>query len=171
MTHRHNLITFQKELWKKEEKKGDYENLTRAAKRKFEELENDFAQFIYETYSKPEICTCVRVKHNVKVESCPGRMSDKISEKLDDFIKDKPYDLVIHIGTSDLTNDVELLYNCCVLLSTFCESVQIWSNFWSVFSCIWNEYRKILTTNNSIFGPYLDTFQTKIILQNANRNA
>ena len=40
-------------------KNGNYENLTRVAKRKFEELENDFVQFIYETYCKPEICTSV----------------------------------------------------------------------------------------------------------------
>ena len=93
-------------------------------------------------------------------------MSNKISEKLDDFTKDKLYDLVIHISTSDLTNDEELLYNCCVLLNTLCESVQIRSNFWSVFSCIWTEYRKIPTTNKSVFGHFSD----KDILQNDNRN-
>ena len=90
----------------------------------------------------------------MKVENCPGRMSDKIIERLDDFIKDKPYDPLIHIGTSDLTNDVELLYNCCVLLNTLRGSVQIRSNSWSVFSCIWIEYRKIPTTNISVFGHF-----------------
>ena len=44
------------------------------------------------------------VKHNVKVENCPGRTSGEIIEKLDDFIKDKPFDLVTHVGTNDLTN-------------------------------------------------------------------
>ena len=96
----------------------------------------------------------------MNVENCPGRMSDKIIERLDDFIKDKPYDPLIHIGTSDLTNDVELLYNCCVLLNTLRGSVQMRSNFWSVFSCIWIEERKIPTRNNSVFGhfPHKDNF-------------
>ena len=44
------------------------------------------------------------VKHNVKVENCPGRTSDEIIEKFNDFIKDKPFDLVTHVGTNDLTN-------------------------------------------------------------------
>ena len=30
--------------------------------------------------------------------------------------------------------------------------VQIWSFFWSVFSCIQSEYRKIWTIKNSVFG-------------------
>ena len=34
------------------------------------------------------------------------------------------------------------------------KSVQRRSLFWSVFSCIWTEYRKIRTRNT----PYLDTF-------------
>ena len=94
---------------KRRKKNGNCENLNRAGKRKLEELENDFVQFIYETYSKPEVCICVSVKNDRKVENCPGRMTGKIIEKLDNFIKDKPHDLVTHIGTSDLTNDVELL--------------------------------------------------------------
>ena len=31
------------------------------------------------------------------------------------------------------------------------KSVQIWSFFWSIFSCIWTEYRKI---KNSVFGDF-----------------
>ena len=34
------------------------------------------------------------------------------------------------------------------------KSVQIWIYFWSIFSCICTEYRKIRTTNNSIFGHF-----------------
>ena len=34
------------------------------------------------------------------------------------------------------------------------KSVQIRSYFWSVFSCIQSEYRKILTRNNSVFGHF-----------------
>ena len=35
----------------------------------------------------------------------------KIAEKRNDLIKDKPDDLVIHIGNNDLTNNVKLLNN------------------------------------------------------------
>ena len=38
--------------------------------------------------------------------------------------------------------------NLCV------KSVQIWSYYWSVFSCILTEYRKIRTRNNSLFGHF-----------------
>ena len=34
------------------------------------------------------------------------------------------------------------------------KSVQIRSYFWSVFSCIRIEYRKIRTRNNSVFGHF-----------------
>ena len=36
--------------------------------------------------------------------------------------------------------------------SHYVKSVQIRSFFWSVFSCIRTEYRKILTRKNSVFG-------------------
>ena len=49
--------------------------------------------------------------HNVKVTNFPGRTSDKIVEKLDDLIKDKPNDLVIDIGTNNLTNNVKKILN------------------------------------------------------------
>ena len=34
------------------------------------------------------------------------------------------------------------------------KSVQIWSFFWAIFSCMRTEYRKIRTTKNSIFGHF-----------------
>ena len=34
------------------------------------------------------------------------------------------------------------------------KSIQIRSYFWSVFSCIWIEYRKIRIRNNSVFGHF-----------------
>ena len=34
------------------------------------------------------------------------------------------------------------------------KSVQIRSYFWSMFSCIWTEYRKMRTRNNSVFGQF-----------------
>ena len=53
----------------------------------------------------------LRRAHNVKVTNFPGDTSDKIADELDGLIKDKPDDLVIHIGTNDLTNNVKLLNN------------------------------------------------------------
>ena len=38
------------------------------------------------------------------------------------------------------------------------KSVQIQSYFWSVFSCIRTEYRKIRTINNSVFGHFHSVF-------------
>ena len=49
--------------------------------------------------------------HKVKVTNFPGGATDEIVEKLDNIIKDKPDDLVIHIGTNDLMNNVKLLNN------------------------------------------------------------
>ena len=34
------------------------------------------------------------------------------------------------------------------------KSVQIRSYFWSVFTCIWTEYREIRTRNNSVLGHF-----------------
>ena len=34
------------------------------------------------------------------------------------------------------------------------KSFQIRSYFWSVFFCIWTEYTKIRTRNNSVFGHF-----------------
>ena len=41
----------------------------------------------------------------------PGGTSEKILEKLDDIIKEQPDDLIVHVGTNDLTNNVNLLTN------------------------------------------------------------
>ena len=49
--------------------------------------------------------------HKVNVTNFPGGATDEIVEKLDNIIKDKPDDLVIHIGTNDLMNNVKLLNN------------------------------------------------------------
>ena len=54
---------------------------------------------------------CLNRAHNAKVTEFHGGTSDKIVEKLDDLIKDKRENLVIHIGTNDLTNNVNLLNN------------------------------------------------------------
>ena len=44
---------------------------------------------------------------------------------------------------------------CLLLDQDHCvKSVQIWIFFWSVFSSIWTEYRKIWTRNTSVFGHF-----------------
>ena len=47
-------------------------------------------------------------KHRVKVFNKPGATSERILEEIDDV---KPEHLVIHVGTNDLTNGINLLNN------------------------------------------------------------
>ena len=51
------------------------------------------------------------VNCKVKIMNFPGSTSEKILEKLDDIIKEHPDDLIVHVGTNDLTNNVNLLTN------------------------------------------------------------
>ena len=51
------------------------------------------------------------VNHKIKIVNFPGGTSLKILEKLDDIIKEQPNDLTVHVGTNDLTNNVNLLTN------------------------------------------------------------
>ena len=51
------------------------------------------------------------VNHKVKIVHFPCGTSEKILEKLDDIIKEKPGDLIVHAGTNDITNNVNLLTN------------------------------------------------------------
>ena len=51
------------------------------------------------------------VNHKVKIVHFPGGTSEKILEKLDDIIKEKPGDLIVHAETNDITNNVNLLTN------------------------------------------------------------
>ena len=46
-----------------------------------------------------------------KTVNFPGGTSEKILEKLDDIIKEKLDDLIVHVGTNDITNNVNLLTN------------------------------------------------------------
>ena len=48
-------------------------------------------------------------KHNVSVSSFSCGTSEKIIQNVDDLLKNKPEDLVIHVGTNDITNRVNLL--------------------------------------------------------------
>ena len=47
--------------------------------------------------------------HNVKVKNYPGATSEDILDKIDDLLKVKPGSLLVHVGTSHLTNNVNLL--------------------------------------------------------------
>ena len=52
------------------------------------------------------------------------------------------------------------MYIICLVYLISSLRVQIWSYFWSTFSCIWTEYREIRTRNNSVLGhfsPYLSS--------------
>ena len=50
------------------------------------------------------------VNHKIKIINFPGGTSEKILEKLDVIIKEKPDDLIVHVGTN-ITNNVNLLTN------------------------------------------------------------
>ena len=47
--------------------------------------------------------------YNVKVKNYPGATSEDILDKIDDLLKVKPGCLLVHVGTKDLTNNVNLL--------------------------------------------------------------
>ena len=49
------------------------------------------------------------VNHKQKIENFLGSTSEKILKKLDVIIKEKPDDLVVHVGTNDITKNVNLL--------------------------------------------------------------
>ena len=51
------------------------------------------------------------VNYKVKIVYFPCGTSEKILEKLDDIIKVKPGDLIVHAGTNDITNNVNLPTN------------------------------------------------------------
>ena len=44
--------------------------------------------------------------YKVKILKLPGSTSEKILEKLNDIIKEKPEDLIFHAGTNAITNNV-----------------------------------------------------------------
>ena len=48
----------------------------------------------------------LNVNHKVKVVNFPGGTSET---KLDNIIKEQPDDLIVYVGTNDLTNNVNLL--------------------------------------------------------------
>ena len=49
------------------------------------------------------------VNHKIKIINFPGGTSEKILEKLDVIIKEKPDDLIVQVGINGITNNVNLL--------------------------------------------------------------
>ena len=48
-------------------------------------------------------------KKKVLVKIFPGATSEKILEEMDEIIKEKPDSIIIHAGTNDLINNINLL--------------------------------------------------------------
>ena len=51
------------------------------------------------------------VNRKVKIVNFPGGASEQILEKLDDIAKEQPDDHIVHDGTNDVTNNVNILSN------------------------------------------------------------
>ena len=51
------------------------------------------------------------VNYKVKIMNFPCGTNEKILEKLNDMIKEKPDDLIGHVGTNDITYNINLLTN------------------------------------------------------------
>ena len=48
------------------------------------------------------------VNRKVKIMNVPGGTNEKILQKLDDIMKKKPDNFIVHAGTNDITNNVNL---------------------------------------------------------------
>ena len=84
------------------------------------------------------------VNHKVKIVNFPCGTNEKILEKLDDIIKEKPDDLIVHVETNDITNNVNL----------FDQRQKIFNKIFIAFSSIINgkdktNIQKILTDTNA----------------------
>ena len=47
----------------------------------------------------------------VEVLNFPGATTSDIANRMDDILVDKPQSLILHVGTNDLTNDLNFLNN------------------------------------------------------------
>ena len=59
------------------------------------------------------------VNHKVKIVNLPAGTCEKILEKLDDIIKENLADLIVHAGTNDITNNVNLSTNVKEIFNKF----------------------------------------------------
>ena len=65
-----------------------------------------------------------------------GSTSEKILEKLDDIIKEKPEDLIFYAGTNDITNNVNLSTNIKKIFDNFSKESPLKSiEFSSIINC------------------------------------
>ena len=65
-----------------------------------------------------------------------GSTSEKILEKLDDIIKEKPEDLIFYAGTNDITNSVNLSTNIKKIFDNFSKESPLKSiEFSSIINC------------------------------------
>ena len=63
-------------------------------------------------------------KHRVLVVNKPEVTSERILDEIDDVIKSKTEHLVIHVGTNDLTNGINLLNNAKKIVKKINEKLQ-----------------------------------------------
>ena len=99
---------------------------------------------------------CLSVKHKVKIVNFPGGTSEKILEKLDVIIKEKPDKLIVHDGTNDITNNLNLLTNVKKILNKVSKELPSTS---IAFSSIINRkdktnIQKTLTDTNARLKKY-----------------
>ena len=64
----------------------------------------------------------------VNVLNFPGATSADVVTKIDDVLNKKPASLIVHVGTNDLTNDINLLSNVKKLLIKLTRHLPI--QFW-----------------------------------------
>ena len=83
----------------------------------------------------------------------PGGTSEKILEKLDDIIKEKPDHLIVQAGNNDITNNVNLSTNVKKVFSKVSKQSPSTS---IAFSSINN--RKDKTNNLNRYNAYLKNF-------------
>ena len=87
------------------------------------------------------------VNYKVKIVNFPGSTSEKILEKLDDIIKEKPEDLIFHAGTNDITNNVNLSSKVKKVFNNFSRESPLTS---IDFSSIINIQKTLTDTNTRL---------------------
>ena len=87
------------------------------------------------------------VNYKVKIVNFPGSTSEKILEKLDDIIKEKPEDLIFHAGTNDITNNVNLSLKVKKVFNNFSRESPLTS---IDFSSIINIQKTLTDTNTRL---------------------